>query len=107
MGFEAGVNFSTFGPPESAAKTKNIASIHVHSAVHVQRASGDVRRALRSEKEHGFGDVVNVTESTQRNLSEQAVALLFGKRFRHVGVDETGCDAVHRDVAAAELARER
>ena len=70
-------------------------------------APGDVAAAGRGEVGDRGGDVLRRAEPPERNLLEQRLSLLVRQRARHVGVDEARRHAVHRDVAAAELARER
>src|ERR1700744_797015 len=81
--------------------------LHVHAAVHVQRRTGDVASLRRREKCDRMRDVFRAAETAERNLRFQHGVLFFGQRLRHVGIDKTRGDAVDRDAAAADLARER
>src|SRR6266513_3211920 len=80
---------------------------HIHAAVDVQHCSRDVAAAGRNEIGDGGGGVIRRAETPERNVLEQRLSLYVGKRARHIGVDEARRNAVHRDVAAAELAGER
>src|SRR5882762_4893995 len=80
---------------------------HNHAAVDVQHCSRDVAAAGRNEIGDGGSDVLRRAEPPERNVLEQRLSLRLGKRARHIGVDEARRNAVHRDVAAAELAGER
>ena len=63
------------------------------------RWSPSRRRRQGSEERNGAGDFFRTAGTAQRDVAEQGVAQL-RQRARHVGVDETGGDAVDRDVAA-------
>src|SRR5712691_271821 len=80
---------------------------HNHAAVDVQHRSRDIAAAGRNEIGDGGGDVLRRAEPPERNVLEQRLSLSVGKRARHIGVDQARRNAVHRDVAAAELAGER
>src|SRR3954468_19007248 len=60
---------------------------HVHSAVDVQRRAGAVAALRRGEEHHGRGDVFRFTQTAERDLREQRLALRLRQRARHVGVD--------------------
>src|SRR3982751_4548698 len=80
---------------------------HVHAAVDVQRGARHIARLARCEKDHGVRDVIDGAETCEWNALQQLSALRFRQRARHVGVDESRRDAVHRDVATADFLRER
>src|SRR6267142_4792509 len=73
---------------------------HVHAAVDVQDRACDISGSGRREIGDGGGDIGARAEAAEGNLGEERALLLFAQRPRHIGVDESGRDAVHRDVAA-------
>src|SRR6201991_1867173 len=84
-----------------------IRSIHVHAAVDVQLGPGDVAGLARGQERHRLRDLLGPAEAIQRDLLQQRGLLRLGQHVGHVGLDETRRDAVDRDVAAAQLARQR
>src|SRR5260221_13923383 len=83
------------------------ASIHEHSAVDVQGRAGDIGRRGRAQEEDRLRDVLDPAEAPEGHALDQLLHLLRGQRAGHVGLDEPRRHAVHRDVAAADLAGER
>src|SRR3989338_6336434 len=81
--------------------------LHIHPAIHMQGDAGDVARTRPGQKSHGSGDVGRQAETFQRHVLDQFGALFFTQALGHVVVDEAGRDAVHGDVAAADLLRQR
>ena len=73
----------------------------------MQSYAGDVSCSRACQKSHGSGDVSRLAESFQRHVFNQFGALFFAQGVGHVGVNETGSDAVHGDIAAADFLRER
>src|SRR3989338_8477596 len=106
----AGVRMATGSVPRSRNTMREAfmqtALLHVHPAVHMQRDAGDVSSARPGEEGHGGGDIGRLAEAFQRHVFDQFGALFFAQALGHVGVDEAGGDAVHGDVAAADLLRE-
>src|ERR1041384_5787951 len=80
---------------------------HIHTAVDVQDRARHVAGGGGCEIGDRGRHVLRRAEAAERNLAEQRLFLFVRQRARHVGVDEARRDAVHRDVARAELARER
>src|SRR5262245_12929454 len=66
------------------------AFLHVHPAVDVQRDTGHIGSGVAHEVGHPGGDVVGSAQALQGDLGEQRLALRFGERLRHVGIDEAG-----------------
>src|SRR5919106_3089317 len=71
---------------------------HVHAAVDVQDRTCHVAGGGRGEIGDRGGDILRRAEASERDVLEERLSLFFRQRARHVGVDETGRDAVHRDV---------
>ena len=78
---------------------------HQHTAVDVQRLTGDVFRLVGSEEQYRIGDVLRFAEFTQRSLRFEGFTGFFRQGAGHVGVDKTGGDAVDGNAAAADFAR--
>src|ERR1700693_3646724 len=94
-------------PFQSERLPRRFSSIHIHAAVHVDGRARDVAGRRRAQEEHRVGHVLHLPEAPQGHALHQLLHLGWGKRARHVGLDEAGGDAVHGDIAAADLARER
>src|SRR5688572_13828507 len=90
-----------------STKALDSASDHVHAAVHVQRLTGDVARLWRRKKRDCRGDVLDCTQSSERDLRSQSGLLFSGQLRGHVGRDETGRHHVHGDAARTHFARQR
>src|SRR5476649_408938 len=84
-----------------------IRSIHVHAAVDVQLRTSDVTSLARGQERHRLCDLLGLAEAIQRDLLQQRGLLGLGQHVGHVGLDETGRDAVDGDVAAAQFACQR
>src|SRR5512146_491367 len=91
---------------QTCADFQTTTLLHVHPAVHVQGGASDVRSAGAGQKSYGSGDIRRLAEAFQGHMLDQLGALFVAQGMRHVGIDETRCDAVHGDVAAADLLRE-
>eukprot|EP01022_Parablepharisma_sp_SALTPOND_P036185 TRINITY_DN979_c0_g7_i1.p1 TRINITY_DN979_c0_g7~~TRINITY_DN979_c0_g7_i1.p1 ORF type:complete len:1344 (+),score=262.78 TRINITY_DN979_c0_g7_i1:3504-7535(+) len=82
-------------------------STHVHAAIHIECGTGDVGRLRRRQEGHRIGNLLGRAQATQRDLLQDGGGLLFVQGLGHVGIDEAGRHAVHGDVAAADLTRQR
>ena len=78
---------------------------HQHTAVDVQRLTGDVFRLIGSEEQNRIGDVLRVAESAQGGLGGKGLAGFFRQGAGHIGIDKARGDAVDGTAAAADFAR--
>src|SRR6516225_7966849 len=74
--------------------------------IHRERRAGDVARLLREQEFHGRSNVRGLRQPAQRAAPDDLLALLRIELARHLGVDESRRDRVHRDPELAELPRE-
>ncbi len=102
MGWNAGRHFSRGTGPRPRGR-----SGHEHAAVDVQFLASDVGGARAGHEGHGVRDVRGLAQVSQGDLRQQRFLLFLGQGGGHVGFDEAWGNAVHRDVAAAQLARQR
>ena len=70
------------------APREGVELTHVHSAVHMKRDPRDVGTGVGREEKATLRDVVDRTETAERNLRLQMILLFVRKDARHVGVDE-------------------
>src|SRR5687768_2068847 len=94
--------FSIIAPSEGVRILR-----HVHAAVDVQDRSRHVTGGRRGQVGYRRGHVLRRAQPPERDVLEQRLFLLLGKRARHVRIDKARGHAVDRDVAAAELGGER
>src|ERR1700759_3403128 len=60
-----------------------VRSIHVHAAVDVQLAAGDVAGLLRRQEGHRLGDLLRPAEAAERDLPQQRGLLGLGQHLGH------------------------
>src|SRR3989449_3062739 len=78
-----------------------------HSSVDDEDLTGDVAGLVRGQEGDRVRDVLDRAESPERDLLEEVVFDLLGKRIGEIGRDEPGSHGVGRDVSAGHFARDR
>src|SRR5438132_1507106 len=78
-----------------------------HSSVDDEDLTGDVARLVRGKEGDRVRDVLDRAEPPERDLLEEVVFDLLGKRIGEIGRDEPGSHGVGRDVSTGHFARDR
>lgn len=80
---------------------------HGHSTIHREHLPGDVAGFRTREEGDGRGDIFGISETAERDFSNNRVFHRLGKFIRHISGDEAGSDGVASDRAAGKLPGDR
>ncbi len=93
---------ASFHPCAQEALTAAPSGPQVGGPVYVEDAPGHEVRPLGGQEQHGAGDLVGASNTPQRALPPNGVALGAGEdELRHLGLDEAGGDGVDEDTVGA------
>ena len=72
----------------------------------MERNARQIGARRRCEVEAGIGDVIRLTEAAEGNLLEERFTMILRKILGHIGINESGGNAVDRHAAGADFARQ-
>ena len=78
--------------------------LHRHASVDSEDLTGDVSGGRTGEEEDSVGDVIDLTEVSERDFGHDACFEVIGEFVGHVGGDETGGDGITGDLASGQFA---